>query len=342
MNPNEVSLAGADQVEAGVLQAGGAPPAAPLARPKKRRRLLEFFWRGQELGAARAELAARSSCDRRLLEYARATAELADRTLNPVDPLRAGSGIPIAALLYREALRAGLAAQGADPASVPEDIVALRGDDLGAVRARELLLARDSLEDIAAGRDVSREDARRLQGAVRQVLAGLALPERRVRKVRLQRWLRLGLLVTLVAGLIIALVMLILIATRPPNLLEGKNWRTSSSYGGFSAAERSVDGRKAEIFFHTNEERNPWIEYDLGAKTLVSSIRVVNRGECCADRAIPLVLEASDDRVTWHQVKRRDQPFRTWSEDLSPFTARYVRLRADKQTWLHFESIALR
>lgn len=358
MKPNEPSVSAADAGQStAAAGAGGAPlPFAPglgdsggtLARvppaPQKTRarRVIDFFWRGPEITAARAELARRSPSEKRLVAYARASAELADRTLDPVDPLRASSGIPIAVALYREAFRAARAAQGAEGAASPAELAALTGDELEIARARDLLLAPDLLAEIAEGREIRREHAQRLQRSVRELLNTLALPEQRVRRVRLQRWVRIGVPLLALLGVIVASVVAITIALQPPNLLAGKPWRTSSSHPGFVVATREMDGRKVDFFFHTNEDLSPWIEYDLGKPTRFSALRVVNRGDCCADRAIPIVLEASDDRVNWRPVIRRTEPFTTWSQKLPAFSGRYVRLRVDRQSWLHLDKVELR
>ncbi|HEY6561568.1 MAG TPA: discoidin domain-containing protein [Polyangiaceae bacterium] len=361
MKPDESSVAGVDAGQSTAARdAQGSGPPSPfvpelgdggdtLARvppaPQKRsraRRLIDFFWRGPEITAARAALARRSASEKRLLAYARGSAELADRTLNPVDPLRASSGIPIAVALYREAFRAARSAQGAEGPASPTDFAALTGDELEVARARDLLLAPDLQTEIAEGREIRREHVRRLQQSVRELLNTLALPEQRVRRVRLQRWVRIGVPLVALLGVIVAAVVAIMVALQPPNLLAGKPWRASSSIPNFSAATREIDGQKVEIFFHTTEEQSPWIEYDLGKPTRISGLRIVNRGDCCADRATPIVLEASDDRTTWKPMLRRDEPFTTWRQTLPSFTARYVRLRVDKQSWLHLEKFELR
>jgi len=93
----------------------------------------------------------------------------------------------------------------------------------------------------------------------------------------------------------------------------------------------------------TSEQfRATWVEIDLGAPRKVRRVEVVNRGDCCADRATPLVAEVSNDRVTWSQVARRDEPFGSWKVSFPPRVARYVRLRAAKHTVLHLQAIAVR
>jgi hypothetical protein len=94
--------------------------------------------------------------------------------------------------------------------------------------------------------------------------------------------------------------------------------------------------------FHTETENDPWIEIDLGAPKKVIRVEVINRGDCCADRAVPLVAEVSTDRMKWAQVARREEPFGTWKASFPARVARYVRLRAARHTVLHLQGVVVR
>ena len=96
------------------------------------------------------------------------------------------------------------------------------------------------------------------------------------------------------------------------------------------------------LVLHTDTEDSPWAEIDLGTPTEVHRVEVVNRGDCCADRAIPMVVELSNDRATWKQVARRDQVFGSWDASFPATTARYVRLRVLKRSVLHLRAITVR
>jgi hypothetical protein len=149
-------------------------------------------------------------------------------------------------------------------------------------------------------------------------------------------WLRVGLVGAAVLLLVIGARVLLL----GPNLAEGKPFRLSSNFSGWTAclAQNNCMG----LMFHTETESAPWIEFDLGAPRKVSRIEVINRSDCCADRAVPLIIELSTDQTSWTQVARRDAEFGTWTAKFHPKVARYVRLKTLKRTALHLKSIAVR
>lgn len=125
----------------------------------------------------------------------------------------------------------------------------------------------------------------------------------------------------------------------PADLAEGKHWRASSTLESCHPDRIECGGVRTSIFFHTREEEQPWVEFDLGAPITFRSVSVRNRTDGFQDRAVPLVLEVSDDRQTWRQLGQRDDPFITWTSSFDAVSARYVRLRAARRTFLHLESI---
>ncbi|MBK8693409.1 MAG: discoidin domain-containing protein [Deltaproteobacteria bacterium] len=96
------------------------------------------------------------------------------------------------------------------------------------------------------------------------------------------------------------------------------------------------------IFFQTQSEPAPWIEFDLGSPRDITLVRVVNRLDCCRDWANPLVVEASDDRARWRQLARREEPFDTWRAVFPETRARYVRLRVPRPTQLNLSWVEIR
>lgn len=120
----------------------------------------------------------------------------------------------------------------------------------------------------------------------------------------------------------------------------GQPWRTSSKMegGGCTSPARQC-AESSGFFFHTTEETNPWIEFDLGSAQKVSKVVVENRTDCCAERATPMVIETSNDQKHWRKVARRDGDFTTWEAPINPVQARYVRLRLLKQTYLHLAGV---
>uniref|UniRef100_A0A3Q3FVK8 Fucolectin tachylectin-4 pentraxin-1 domain-containing protein n=1 Tax=Labrus bergylta TaxID=56723 RepID=A0A3Q3FVK8_9LABR len=73
-----------------------------------------------------------------------------------------------------------------------------------------------------------------------------------------------------------------------PNLaLRGKAFQSSTSFTG--PASKAIDGRRDSTYdkgfcTHTLEETNPWWRLDLRETHAVTSVKVTNRGDCCAQR----------------------------------------------------------
>jgi hypothetical protein len=100
-------------------------------------------------------------------------------------------------------------------------------------------------------------------------------------------------------------------------------------------------GVKTRIFFHTKDEENPWLRYDLGSKTYVSGLRIENRQDQEQARAVPLVVEVSDDGAGFKQVARREDEFSVWKPSFPKVSARYVRLRVARRSMLHLDDVEI-
>lgn len=132
-------------------------------------------------------------------------------------------------------------------------------------------------------------------------------------------------------------------ATGPTNLAEGKTWTTSSKLVDCDTVAGTCGNVKTKIFFHTKEEKDPWIQYDLETPTAFSSVVVTNRQDSYFQRALPLVLETSDDGKKFQEIARQKTLFTVWKPEFPPQTARYVRLRVDNdKTMLHLEGVEIR
>ncbi len=126
------------------------------------------------------------------------------------------------------------------------------------------------------------------------------------------------------------------------DLAEGKPWTTSSMIADCKPSLHECGGVVSEIFFHTNTEDSPWIRYDLGASTQVSEVFVRNRSDFGLDRAVPLVVELSDDGESFREVARRKDVFDEWTAQFKGQRARYVRLLVPRRTALHLEKVEIR
>jgi hypothetical protein len=131
-------------------------------------------------------------------------------------------------------------------------------------------------------------------------------------------------------------------ALRGPDLAAGKPWRASSSAFECKPAQRECGGAHTAIFFHTLQQDQPWVQIDLGSPKKFSRLDVVNRDDCCADRATPLVFEISNDGQQFKEVTRTTEPFDTWDVTFHPVTARYIRLRVDRsRTYMHLVRVSV-
>ena len=155
------------------------------------------------------------------------------------------------------------------------------------------------------------------------------------------RWRRIGVIASallFVASLVIA-VTLIVSPPEGPDLAVGKPWQASSFYPGYTASGLKPTKPTEGAFFCTGEDTNPWWSVDLVKPTAVGSVTLVNRGDCCIERATPLVVELSNDGVTWREVARRNDSFRTWRPSFKATKTRYLRVRSLRRTYLHLKDV---
>jgi hypothetical protein len=154
----------------------------------------------------------------------------------------------------------------------------------------------------------------------------------------LARWRGVATL-TLLGALLTAIVVTTIVLVRPKNVLAGKAFRTSTASKDFDAVNHTWKGGRQPIFFMTNDQAQPWIEYDLGKPTAIRRVVIQNRPDCCRERAIPLVVEVGDDQLKWREVARATHEFFSWEARFPTETARYVRLRVDRSTIFHLEAV---
>jgi len=308
------------------------------------RRALEWILRPAALREARAGLRAADDTREAAARQARLLVEVARRTAEPAEALPPGGQPALLLGLYRDAIYWALAARRADRSPPPADLRALwdaSNPQLAAASPpdnEESAALRKALFDdyTPRGLEVSDADAARARTFAEALIWEMDGPRRHVKRVFAQRWLRVGL----VAAVVLVLAIGARVWTLGPNLAQGRPFRLSSTFSGWAGclANNGCSG----LMFHTETENNPWVEIDLGAPKKVHRVEVINRGDCCADRAAPLIAEISNDRTTWTQVARREEPFGTWKASFPSRVARYVRLRAARHTVLHLQGVAVR
>ena len=279
--------------------------------------VLEWLWRAGAIRRAQADArpldAEASAC----AERARTLAGLAERHLAEREPWTDGeqgtpeTAVGVALTLYRDAERE---VRRALPEAAPADRAS---DDPRAALEATRSFVRAQLEELA-----------RRRGDVDPLLA--------------QRFVRTG-------GLLAALA---LTALSPrlawfvvhPDRAPDAHWIASSAEVGYVSYGRGFapPDFKIPVFFHTTEEPSPSITFDLERIVDVRAVTVVNRADCCGDRAVPLVVEVSENNTAWREVTRRTTDFRRWEARFAPTSARWVRLRVTRPSRLHLESVAIR
>jgi len=329
--------------------AAGSETAAQVATP--RRGFREWLWEGQALAQISRAVPELDAQQRERIQRARAALELADRTLNPVDELRAGKGTPLAFMLYREAICWALLAhdgqlEAADHAgalrAVPRQLLLDAAGGEAGLAELEAVVAKSSAEIWQATEEVQEADARKLQSFAKTLLRRYTEPELRLAGVLLRRALRVAALLALLGLLIGAVALYFVNRTPAPDLAAGRPWKASSALAQCNPREHECAGVRTDIFFCTLEEQNPWMEIDLGKAVEFSRVEVRNRTDCCEERALPLAIEVSEDGKKWKEVARKTELFTQWNATFDRVRARYVRTRALSRTFLHLEQVSVR
>jgi hypothetical protein len=341
-------------------------PSAPVVPPRRLgifRRVHEWFWQSRALAALRA--AGRISAPRAqdFLRHAWVSLELAERGLRPVPAFLSGPADAPARELAREAVFWALAAEETGRGARPDGEFTLAGGPSltelwaradgallanaaggeGAVHALEAALKVESFAEFAELlREEQARQARDLAVFARALLTSVEAPRVRVDKLYFRRIFRTGGVFALVAVLLGIALSARAWHERERDYARGRPYHTSSQYPGVGCKSPDQDCPESPFFFfHTMEEDRPWVEIDLGGKRHFSAVRVINREDCCGERAVPLAIEVSSDHKTWREVARRDDTFNTWYKEFSPVTARYVRAIILKKGILHLRRLSV-
>jgi hypothetical protein len=168
------------------------------------------------------------------------------------------------------------------------------------------------------------------------LLLALEEPERRARRARQRAWAR-ALAPLLALAVVLGFVGWRLF--RAQELAAGKPWKTSSLAYVCDPAQKRCGDRDTGIFFHTQEDAEPWFEVDLGAVHELKRVELKNRSDCCQERAVPLVVEVSLDHQHYQMVARKFATFDHWSQSFPTTRGRYVRLRVARRSLLHLEQV---
>jgi hypothetical protein len=292
---------------------------------------------------------------------ARVAAELARRTLEPAEAFVNGPAHALACDLYRQSsywslrgLAEARAATEAPREGVPTTAEAFDGLWTGIGRAPGPPVVLDPALLERARQNFSRsfvdfaelpaEEQVRTARELQRVAEGLLTASQSTRTEMDAVWLRrlfvLGTVFVVVALGVASTVALGRWREARSDLAAGKPWRASSALGNYgckSPAQTCEDS--PDYFFHTADEDRPWVEIDLGAVQSIAAVRLENRKDCCAERAVPLSVEISTDKTQYREVLHKQDTFRSWKGEFTPVKARYVRLRATRKTMLHLSSV---
>jgi hypothetical protein len=198
--------------------------------------------------------------------------------------------------------------------------------------------------DLAELNDVARErltlDLGRVASAI---ILEMDAADREVDRIWMRRVVRIGGILAMGAMLAVAIPRLPAWIVEHRDLGRGRPWVASSRFaeGGCVSPFQSCPDSPS-YFFHTLEEDNPWLSIDLQSIRRVSGVEVINRSDCCSDRAVPLVVEVSIDQKRWRQVARRNADFTDWKSMFAPTPARWVRLSVRRRTFLHLQEVRVR
>lgn len=295
-----------------------------------------------EFSRARQAAARVTPVQRESLRRAELALELGTYALAPGNALRSGSGAPLAADLFRQAVYWTLLAQSSEVLASPEAVWAAADSALLASAAgSEAALTEvaaavgSSFIDLAQGSpEQQRVYAERLRRFASRLLREAQRGQWQLEWLWLKRLLRL-LLVLLPVALGVAVLL------HKPDLAKGKPWRTSSEEYKCYPNRLECGGKTTDILFHTKTEESPWFEYDFGVALAFSSLVVRNRSDFGPERAIPLIVELSNDGKEYREVARRSEPFIVWRPSFTTERARYLRLRVPRQTMLHLEAVSV-
>jgi len=336
---------------------GQPEPSAAISPPRRPAiaRVWQWFWAGSEEKEVRASA---RQADLALARRARTAAEIARRTLESPEPFGDSILGPVAEL-YRQSIHWSLLALAAAPKSearidapAPTLVHDWRAVDAAvlarAVPAPDELTAAQHAVDSSTFHELANLPAEE-QGKLADILKRLALallaeidlPQRVMEVLWIRRVFRFGALLAVLMVGVVALGWIRESRERARDLAQGRPWHASSSYpvaaGCKSPLQECPDG--TDYFFHTEEEQNPWLELDLGSSQQISAIRVVNRKDCCEERAVPLLVEVSTDHQVWKLVARRETPFNSWLGEFAPAQARWVRLKVEKRAYFHLARV---
>jgi F5/8 type C domain len=313
-------------------------------------RLFDWFWLRSAERAVRAGAGVMSPRALELTGRAALANEAALRTERPPEPFTYPGSDAVAAELYRESIHwallahAALRGEGAGEESggaVPEQptpivellastdrelLLRAAGGERGLERLK-LELPRSYYEVSELDPGAQRQLVEQLQRTAQSLLEPLAGAQRQLERIWVRRVLHVLSVLVVVGCVVLGIRQLSLLSQRRNDLSARATWTTSSRYpqGGCESPRQECPGGE-NYFFHTGQETDPWVMFDLGKERHISAVEIDNRLDCCTERAVPLAVAVSTDKRSWREVARRTTEFTNWRESFDSVRVRYVKI----------------
>jgi hypothetical protein len=179
---------------------------------------------------------------------------------------------------------------------------------------------------------------RDLHQLVQGLIAPLDFDANRLGWALFARWSRMAAVGVLLA-IMLGYAASPMISETRPNLALHRQVSVSSLNGYGDQPSRLVDGITDETGFHTNDGEQQWVVIDLGEVKKFDEIVIYNRPGCCAERAVPLKVEVSDDNQNFRQIAERVEIFDKWRATNLRAEGRYIRLKNTPPNYFHLAEV---
>jgi len=123
---------------------------------------------------------------------------------------------------------------------------------------------------------------------------------------------------------------------------DGLRFRASGAIEPFAVTGEVGKQPAYDLFFHTPEQQDPWVEIELGGLKKVKRVTVVNREDCCTEREVPLIVELRDAEGRHHEVARQNEDFDRWTAQFPSQDATAVKLWVPRMTAFHLTNVQIR
>ncbi len=303
-------------------------------------RILDWFWLSSRSRALRASIDGRARAEV-LARRARLSDAVARQALAQPEPYEDGNPDAVVCELFRQSIHWSLEARRELSSPGESQSTPFSSDSEDTLRFARESVAR-SFEDLAEqGENEQAELMQKLDQCARALLEPLPNAKLESRRLWTSRLLRIGTPCLVIALGVFAVKVGSDVLEDRRDLAQGRPWKTSSAHATFCTSPAQDCPEASNFFFHTLEQESPSIEFDLGEPKTISTVVVENRTDCCQDRALPLIVEVSENPGQWREVHRRAKEFETWRARFPATRARWVRLTVPRRTYFHLARVKI-